>query len=164
VSKPTKTTKPESISKKYNVLIVDDESELLESLNFALTKRGYNVIKAHCGNRAFEIILERQRKFGRADLSAIVSDWMMPDGDGISLLAHLRTKMPNENIPFVLTSGVVTPEKLQSAVKLDADAVLLKPFSISNLILKIEEAIRMRLKKDFEKAFSQRTAAVGGRK
>jgi CheY-like chemotaxis protein len=146
--------------KKHSILIVDDEGELLESLSFALNKRGYNVVRARSGNKAFQIIEDRRKKYGRADLSAIVSDWMMPDGDGIGLLATIRAKMPNENIPFVLTSGVVTPEKLQSAVKLDADAVLLKPFSISNLIMKIEEAIRVRLKKDFDKAFTDTPAST----
>ncbi|MEQ1875584.1 MAG: response regulator [Bdellovibrionia bacterium] len=143
---------------KHTILIVDDEGELLESLSFALSKRGYNVIRARSGNKAYSLIDERKKKFGRADLSAIVSDWMMPDGDGIGLLATIRANMPNDNIPFVLTSGVVTPEKLESAIKLDADAVLLKPFSISNLILKIEEAIRVRLKKDFERAFPEKAA------
>lgn len=141
---------------KHTILVVDDEGELLESLSFALGKRGYNVVRARSGNKAYALIEERKKKYGRADLSAIVSDWMMPDGDGIGLLATIRAKMPNDNIPFVLTSGVVTPEKLESAIKLDADAVLLKPFSISNLILKIEEAIRVRLKKDFERAFPEK--------
>ncbi|HEX4924118.1 MAG TPA: response regulator [Bdellovibrionales bacterium] len=145
--------------KKHNILLVDDEGELLESLSFALAKRGYNVIRARSGNKAYQVIEERRKKYGRTDLSVIVSDWMMPDGDGIGLLATVRGKFPNENIPFVLTSGVVTPEKLESAIKLDADAVLLKPFSISSLILKIEEAIRVRLKKDFERAFPEKAAA-----
>ena len=147
---------------KHNILLVDDEGELLESLSFALGKRGYNVIRARSGNKAYDIIEERKKKYGRADLSAIVSDWMMPDGDGIGLLATVRGKMPNDNIPFVLTSGVVTPEKLESAIKLDADAVLLKPFSISTLILKIEEAIRVRLKKDFERAFPDKAEGSKG--
>jgi CheY-like chemotaxis protein len=142
------------VVKKHTILLVDDEGELLESLSFALSKRGYNVIRARSGNKAFQIVEERRKKYGRADISVVVSDWMMPDGDGIGLLATIRAKLANENLPFVLTSGVVTPQKLESAIKLDADAVLLKPFSISTLILKIEEAIRVRLKKDFDKAFS----------
>ncbi len=95
-------------------------------------------------------------RFGGDDprIAAIISDWMMPGGDGMRLLAALRLGRFC-NVPFVLISGAVTRERLDAAIKGGADGVLLKPFGLDALRRRVQEAIQRRA------ARGQRGAAPG---
>lgn len=133
---------------KDTIMIVDDEADIRELVGEHLTKRGYATITAENGKEAYELLEKRTKEFGGHHLvTAIISDWVMPGGDGVDFLLKLR-KGPYKDIPFILVSGNVSREKLEEAIKLDADGVLLKPLPLAVLSKKIEEALERRLKKD----------------
>jgi DNA-binding NtrC family response regulator len=78
------------------VLIIDDESEILEILSFILRRNGMDVVSASDGVEALKLI--NSRKF-----SGVVSDLLMPNIDGLQLLKIVRGN--GNNIPFIFLSG-----------------------------------------------------------
>ena len=132
------------MSQKKHILLVDDEVDLQSVLTHLLESLGYEVRTAGNGAEAVKV-LDQLLKVGIRPY-AIVSDWMMPNGDGIEFLNKLRSG-PLKATPFVLMTGAYTPEQLQNAEKLGPDATLSKPFGKALLQNKIEEAVKKRVSK-----------------
>jgi len=84
------------------VLVVDDETDLLELYTDILEIMGYRVIQAHDGWQALE---SAHRE--RPDL--IVTDWMMPHLDGVELCLSLREDPAFRSIPIILHSSRRAP-------------------------------------------------------
>ena len=134
------------------ILIVDDEANIRNEIVNGLRAKGLNVIEADSAHQALTILEERMKDLGEARISTIVSDLLMGDLSGLDLLRLVRGG-PFKSIPFVLISGVVTRDELINAIQLGADTVVLKPFSIEDLMKKIQVACDLRLEKDL-KAFT----------
>jgi CheY-like chemotaxis protein len=133
------------------ILLVDDEEELLLLLGDLLETKNFHTVCAGNGQEALRL-LERHVKVNKAPFTAVVSDWVMPVLDGVGLLKTMRAG-EFRKVPFVLMSGAVGREELLSAIRYDPDAVLLKPFRIEALCVKIEEAVQNRQRKELERAF-----------
>lgn len=129
------------------VLIVEDEQVIREAAVSYLRKNELLVESCTSGNQALNVIAERIKVSGNPKIKAIVTDWMMEDGNGIELLEKIRGSSFS-SIPILLVSGIVTREQLEGAISLDADAVLLKPFSLAQMMKKIKDAIANREKKE----------------
>lgn len=132
------------MSNVESILIVDDDTSFTELLKAMLEKAGFSTITASSGNQAFALMKQRQAEAGDAQIKAIVSDWMMQDGDGVALLAQVRGS-EFHSTPFLLVSGAVSREQLTLAGKNGADGVLLKPFQTEALLRKVEDAINHRM-------------------
>ncbi|ATB28909.1 response regulator [Melittangium boletus] len=84
------------------VLVVDDESDLLELYTDILEVMGYHVIQAHDGWQALEIAHRE-----RPDL--IVTDWMMPRLDGVELCLRVLKDPALRTVPIILHSSRRAP-------------------------------------------------------
>jgi two-component system, cell cycle sensor histidine kinase and response regulator CckA len=116
------------------ILLVEDE-EGLRSLNArGLRSRGYSVIEASNGIEALEALEERD---GAVDL--VVSDVVMPEMDGPTLLREMRTRNPNLKIIFV--SGYAEEAFDKSLPENEQFAFLPKPFALSALVAKVKETM-----------------------
>jgi len=135
---------------KSQVLLVDDDKDLLQLLGELLWTRNFETSGAKNGEEALRLLEERSSA-GLPDFSVVVSDWTMPVMGGVALLIKIRSSQ-FRGLPFVLTSGAVSPEELAGAIKYDADAVLLKPFSVDALCTKIDQAILSRQRKELDRA------------
>ncbi|HSZ25349.1 MAG TPA: response regulator, partial [Cytophagaceae bacterium] len=84
------------MSKKNKVLVVDDENDILEMLDYNLTKEGYEVIKANDGLAAIEAAKEHSPQL-------ILLDVMMPKIDGIETCRRIReiSKLKDSYIIFL---------------------------------------------------------------
>jgi CheY-like chemotaxis protein len=132
-------------SPKKHILLVDDEPDLRTVLSTLLETLGFEVLSAGSGSEAAQIV-EKCHKQG-ISLYAILSDWMMPNGNGVEFLGKVRSG-PAKGTPFVLMTGAYTPEDLQNAQQFGPDATLLKPFNKTVLQNKIEEAVKVRRSRD----------------
>ena len=70
---------------KQTILVVDDEKDLLDLIEYNLRKEGYDVLKADDGEKGIEIAREQ-----KPDL--VLLDIMMPKMDGVEVCRHLRSK------------------------------------------------------------------------
>ena len=125
------------VPRKPPILVVDDDDDFRGSIVGILERSKFPSFAARSGTEAFNFIEQRRQLYGDAYVRLILSDWKMPDGDGIVLLNRLRAT-PNAGIPFVLMSGAVTRAELMEAAKWGPDAVLLKPFRVDKLFEIIE--------------------------
>jgi two-component system cell cycle sensor histidine kinase/response regulator CckA len=116
------------------ILLVEDEDGL-RSLNArGLRSRGYSVVEASNGLEAMEALDEKD---GAVDL--VVSDVVMPEMDGPTLLREMRKRNPNLKIIFV--SGYAEEAFDKSLPENEQFAFLPKPFALSALIEKVKETM-----------------------
>jgi len=116
------------------ILLVEDEDGL-RSLNArGLRSRGYSVIEAANGLEAMEALEEKD---GAIDL--VVSDVVMPEMDGPTLLREMRKRNPNLKIIFV--SGYAEEAFDKSLPENEQFAFLPKPFALSALVEKVKETM-----------------------
>src|SRR5450830_933068 len=115
------------------ILLVEDE-EGLRALNArGLTSRGYTVLEASNGVEAIEV-LEKQ---GHVDL--VVSDVVMPEMDGPTLLKELRRRDPNVKVIFV--SGYAEEAFQKNLPEQEPYQFLAKPFTLKQLVSKVKETM-----------------------
>jgi CheY-like chemotaxis protein len=84
------------------VLVVDDETDLLELYTDILEIMGYQVLQAHDGWQALEMAYREQP-------ALIVTDWMMPYLDGVELCLRLLKDPALQHIPILLHSSMRAP-------------------------------------------------------
>ncbi len=115
------------------VLLVEDEEAVRSFASRALTTRGYTVLEAGSGVEALEIM---DRENGQVDL--VVSDVVMPEMDGPTLLRHLRERNPNIRIVFM--SGYAE-EAFRKNLAADENFIFLpKPFTLKKLAETVKAA------------------------
>src|SRR5680860_66006 len=118
------------------ILYVEDEVYLLEEIAAELSENGYNVLQAHDGIEALQMIIEHQ-----PDL--IVCDITMPRMNGRELVKKLRDEHPEfANIPLLFLSALADRNDILEGMNLGADDYLTKPVDIDMLLGKIASRLR----------------------
>lgn len=112
------------------VLLVEDESDLLELVQFSLERHGYTVATATNGARALKLL-------DTLSPDVIVTDMMMPVMDGLTFLARYAER-EGEKCPIIAVSAF--EPYLREAERLGASATLFKPYDIECLRNVIQEA------------------------
>ena len=105
---------------RRRVLIVDDDAPFLELLQLCFAKANFDVVLASNGEEALKILLESEPP----DL--VLSDFMMPEVNGIELVRHIKASAKLFDTLVVLMSGNVDTEFRKRALDLGASAYLLK--------------------------------------
>ena len=120
--------------KERKILIVDDEPNIVRSLEYAFKKKDYNVFIARDGTEALEIA-EREVP------DVILLDIMMPQLDGYETLRRLRKKNKLDDTKVIFLSAKTKSADIEKGKSLGADGYLTKPFSIKKIISNVEELI-----------------------
>lgn len=107
------------------ILIVDDEPDLVRLMMRILTKAGYEPVGASCPDEAMRLFEMKP------DFLAVITDLVMPGGDGLSLTARIREL--NSRIPVILVTGTGHQLTDQEAYDQGITRVLRKPFLPENL-------------------------------
>jgi len=120
-----------------NILLIDDNDILRESIEFFLIDEGYTVFSRFCGECGLET-------FNCKHIDVVICDMIMPDLDGIEIIQRIREK--DKDVKIISISGYSRQGGLYDYLSLSedygADAVLYKPFHLSelgNLIIKLTE-------------------------
>ena len=121
------------------VLVVEDDKNLGKVLTDYLTSKNYLVQLAEDGEIGFDF-------FTNNDYDIIILDVMMPKKDGFSLAKDIR-KM-NKDIPIIFLTAKSQKESIIKAFNLGADDYLTKPFSIEELLLRMDAILKRTIKID----------------
>lgn len=122
---------------KGKILVVDDEVYILHILDFSLGAEGFDVITANNGELAVA-----KAKQERPNL--IVLDIMMPVLDGYETLKRLKQDQDTKDIPVILLTAKGRDVDKRLGFEVGATDYIVKPFSPSRLIERIEEIIGCR--------------------
>lgn len=122
--------------KDKKVLIVDDAAFIRNLVKNGLQLVGITQVKEAVDGRQALAALQT----GRYDL--IISDWHMPEMDGIDLLRKVRADDRLQHIPFLMLTSDVSAENVNEAVLMGVSAYLTKPFRNDPLLEKVEQLLR----------------------
>ena len=119
------------------ILIIEDDKEVREMLKAVLIKKDFNVIEAENGKEALIHF-----KPGVTDL--VITDLLMPEEDGIKVIMKIREMKPGIKVIAISGGGKAGPGSyLTMAKALGADAIYSKPFSINEIVIKIEDLLKV---------------------
>ena len=128
---------------KAKILIVDDEPETVEIVEFNLKQAGFGVISAGDGDEAL-------RKAKANIPSLIVLDLMLPELDGTEVCKLLRRDPATATIPVIMLTAKATELDRVLGLELGADDYLTKPFSPRELVLRVKKLLERGQPKDKE--------------
>src|SRR5437868_10195645 len=117
-------------SKRKKILVVDDESDILEFLKVILEEEGYAVVTSLKGE-----YLEQLHNGGLPDL--ILVDVLLSGKDGREIVKHLKSQEETKHIPVIMFSA--HPSAEETARKAGAEDFLAKPFDMGVLLAKIAQ-------------------------
>ena len=115
-----------------NVLVVDDDREIVDSISIFLAGEGYKAIKAYDGIEALDALSENE-------VHLMILDIMMPRLDGIKTLMKLRE---SRNIPVILLSAKSEDTDKIFGLTAGADDYVTKPFNPSELMARVKSQLR----------------------
>ncbi len=115
-----------------NVLLVDDETEFVETFSERLELRDLEISKAFNGEEALQV-LETNRT-----IELVILDVKMPGMDGIETLAEIKKRYPL--VEVIMLSGHADVESAIDGMKQGAFDYLMKPCDIDQMIAKVTEA------------------------
>ena len=131
------------------VLIVEDNTELREYLNLALSE-DYDVVAAENGEAGYNTAVNRI-----PDL--IISDIMMPVMDGITFMEKIKENTLTCHIPFVLLTAKDSSENELEGLSKGADDYIVKPFNIQSLKYKIKNLVKLSAANNVRNTSSEKT-------
>lgn len=118
-----------------NVLVVDDDKEIVDSIELYLRNEGINILKAYDGMQALDILVNN-------DIHLILMDIMMPKLDGIKATIKIREE---KSIPIILVSAKSEDSDKIIGLNIGADDYITKPFNPLELIARVKSQLRRYL-------------------
>ena len=133
------------------ILVVDDEQDILDLLQFNLKSEGYETLTAIDGEQALNQALSQ-----KPDL--IILDIMLPGKDGWEVLKELRRKEETRHIPVIFLTAKDSEIDEVVGLELGADDYIIKPISIRKFIARV----KMVLRKSKQSAEEAQTISIDG--
>jgi two-component system phosphate regulon response regulator PhoB len=119
----------------HYILIVEDEIEIAELVEFHAKRDGMQTKVVHSGKTALETIAKETP-------SAVVLDLMLPDVDGLEVLRRLRRSETNSKLPVLIVSAKGEESDVLVGIELGADDYITKPFSPRILMARLKNVLR----------------------
>lgn len=120
----------------FNILLVDDEIELTESLAQVLINEGYEVELALDGKRGLELALKN-------DYDLLILDWMLPYKSGVEICQSLRKESMVTPVLFLTAKDTIDDRVL--GLDIGADDYIVKPFELRELLARIRALLRRKV-------------------
>lgn len=123
------------MEKEAKILIVDDEPNIIMSLEYLLRRKNFEVFIARNGSEALESI---QRDLPHL----ILLDIMMPDVDGYQICEFVKTSETYKYMKVIFLSAKSKKSDIEKGLSLGADMYILKPFSNKDLLQNITNVLK----------------------
>ena len=105
---------------------------IVKSLEFKLTKDGYEIVVAHDGRKALDILKNET-------FQLVITDLMLPFINGTELIEHIKNNIPE--LPIIVLSTSNQEEIIMDAFKMGVNDFITKPFSPNELSLRVKRTI-----------------------
>lgn len=122
---------------KFKILVVDDEPDAVELIDFNLKAAGFEVVTAEDGQSALD-------KARTTQPNLILLDLMLPKVDGLEVCKRLRQDPNTSAIPIIMLTAKTGEIDRVLGLELGADDYVTKPFSTRELVLRVKNLIKRR--------------------
>ena len=122
---------------EYKILVVDDEEDICEILQFNLQLEGFKVDVAHSAEEAMTLKLK--------EYNLILLDVMMGKISGFRMMQLMRQNDYTAHIPIIFITARDTENDVVTGFNLGADDYIAKPFSIKEVVLRVKAVVRRTL-------------------
>lgn len=116
------------------ILLAEDNKLIQATVAFKLQKDGYEVVKANDGKECMECLQ-------KAQFDLLITDLFMPFISGHEIIAAVRSEMKSD-LPILVLSAAGAEETVLKAFELGADDYMIKPFSLSELSIRVKKMLR----------------------
>jgi two-component system phosphate regulon response regulator PhoB len=124
---------------KEHIVVVEDESDILELLTYNLTREGYEVTALSNGEQALQLIPRKKP-------GLILLDLMLPGVGGLEICRLLKAKPETARIPIIMVTAKGEETDVVVGLEMGADDYIAKPFSLRVLMARIHSVLRRREK------------------
>lgn len=118
-----------------NILIVDDEPNIVISLEFLMAQNGFAPFIARSGEQAIDFLEEKVP-------DVVLLDVMLPNRSGFDILQYIRRTERLKKIKVIMLTARGREQDVSKGMDLGADAYVTKPFSTRELVSKVKELTR----------------------
>jgi DNA-binding response OmpR family regulator len=118
---------------KARILVIEDDAAIRRGLVDALAFAGYATLTAEDGDAGFELAVQ-------ADCDLILLDLVLPGRDGLEILREVRARRPT--LPVLILTALGEERDRVKGLKLGADDYVVKPFSVKELLARVEAVLR----------------------
>ncbi|MBL8180756.1 MAG: response regulator transcription factor [Blastocatellia bacterium] len=120
-----------------NILIIEDDADIAESLHYNLRREGYRVTIAESGEKGLRLALDE-----KATPALIVLDLMLPGMSGLELCRRLRRETQTKTTPIIMLTAKAAEGDKITGLETGADDYVVKPFSLKELVARVRAVLR----------------------
>lgn len=119
------------------ILIVEDDSDIAESLQYNFRREGFLPVIAESGEKGLRLALNEKNP-----PSIIILDLMLPGMSGLELCRRLRRESLTEKTPIIMLTAKASENDKITGLDLGADDYIVKPFSVKEVVARVRAVLR----------------------
>src|ERR1700722_18170595 len=124
--------KKQSIDKRVNILLVEDEESFVDALTIGLDREGFDVAIARDGQQAMAL-------FGAETFDIVLLDLMLPKMSGLDVCRQIRA---SSEVPIIIVSAKGEEVDMVLMLEIGADDYVTKPYRLRELVARIRAVMR----------------------
>lgn len=122
------------MAEKRTILLVDDDIFLVDIMAFTFKQSGFEIIKAHNGKEALEVI-------DKESIDLVLTDIMMPVMDGFELAKNIKENPKIRHLPIIFLTAKSNIEDKNKGFSLGINDYVVKPFNLKDLVSRINKVL-----------------------
>jgi two-component system, OmpR family, alkaline phosphatase synthesis response regulator PhoP len=119
------------------ILIIEDEADIAESLRYNFQREGFAVLLAESGEKGLRLALDE-----RGSPSLIILDLMLPGMSGLELCRRLRRESATRKTPIIMVTAKAAEADKIAGLEIGADDYIVKPFSVREVVARVRAVLR----------------------
>jgi len=120
-----------------NILVVEDDADIAESLQYNLKREGFRVLIAESGEKGLRLALDEKNP-----ASLIILDLMLPGMSGMELCRRIRREPAIEQTPIIMLTAKAAETDRIAGLETGADDYIIKPFSVKEVVARVRAVLR----------------------
>lgn len=123
------------MSKREKIVVIEDEADILEVLQYNLKREGYTVVASRDGEQGLDSVR-------RENPDLVLLDLMLPGLDGLEVCKRLQSDPVTANVPVIMVTAKGEESDVVSGLQIGADDYVTKPFSPKELLARVKAVLR----------------------
>jgi len=138
----------------HEILIIEDDADIAESLHYNFKREGFRPFIAESGEKGLRFALDK-----KSTPSLIILDLMLPGMSGMEICRRLRRESLTEKTPIIMLTAKAAETDKIAGLELGADDYIVKPFSVKEVIARVRAVLR-RVEKDTIQKYSDERLSI----